>query len=103
MVLVVEDEESSALVCPAWSLFVCVFLCFCFALLSLSHSLFRCPLLSLAVCLSSLSSPPSLLSSLPRSPEARCHTRFDQTWCDRSDFPPVRSAVEFSINIKWTT
>jgi len=81
MVLAVEDEESSALVCPAWSPFVFVFLCFCFALLSLSHSLFRCPLLSLAVCLSSLSSPPSFLSSLPRSPEARCHTRLTGLVC----------------------
>ncbi len=87
MVLVVEDEESS--VCLALSLFVCLFLCFCFSLLSLSHSLFRCPLLSLTVCLSSLSFPPSLLSFLPRSPQARCHTRFDRTQTGQTLVCPI--------------
>jgi hypothetical protein len=58
MVLVVEDEENS--ICLALLLFVCLFLCFCFSLLSLSHSLFRCPLLSLG-CL-------SLISLLPTVP-----------------------------------
>ena len=79
--LVVEDEESS--VCLALYLFVCVFLCFCFSLLSLSHSLFHSHLLSLTVSLSSVSSPPSLFL-LSRSPESRCHTRFDRTQCGQT-------------------
>ena len=81
MVLVVEDEESS--VCLGVPLFVCLFLCFCFSLLYL----FRCP--SLSVCLSSLSSPPSLLSSLPRSPQVHRHTRFDRTQTGQTLVCPI--------------
>ena len=91
MVLVVEDEESS--VCLTLPLFVCLTLCF--AVQS-----------SLWLSVSHLSPPhrPSFPLSLGvlRSdviPVLTGH-RPVRHWCGRSDFPPDRSAFEFSINIK---